>query len=54
MHVGVERHQYLTTIQLRNLLMFWRFPNSAHNFPLLLKKAHHVLETYILIFMVIV
>jgi len=42
MHVGVERHQYLTAISKHNLLMFWRFPNSAQNFLLFLKKAHHV------------
>ena len=43
----VERHQYLTAFQRRNLLIFWRFPNSAQNYLLFLIKAHHVFKTYI-------
>jgi len=39
---GVERHQYMTAISRRNLLMFRRFINSALNFLLFLKKVHHV------------
>ena len=47
----VERHQYLMAIQRCNLLKFWRFSNLVQNFPLFLKKAHHVLGyIYIYIF----